>query len=94
MIDISDISLQFGGKYLFDNVSFKINSGDKSALVGANGSGKSSLLKILCGELQPENGKISKQKRTTVGYLPQDHVIHIGKTLIEEASSALSDITE
>jgi ATP-binding cassette, subfamily F, member 3 len=94
MIDISDISLQFGGKYLFDNVSFKINSGDKSALVGANGSGKSSLLKILCGELQPESGRINKQKRTTVGYLPQDHVIHIGKTLIEEASSALSDITE
>ncbi|MCH7773743.1 MAG: ABC-F family ATP-binding cassette domain-containing protein, partial [Bacteroidetes bacterium] len=93
MIDISDISLQFGGKYLFQNVSFKINSGDKVALVGANGSGKSSLLKILCDQLQPEKGTISKQQRTTIGYLPQDHVIHSGKTLIEEASSALSDIT-
>lgn len=94
MIDITDISVQFGGKYLFEDVSFKINSGDKSALVGANGSGKSSLLKILYGQLQPENGKIHKQKRTTIGYLPQDNVIHSGKTLIEEASSALSDITE
>lgn len=93
MIDISDISLQFGGKYLFQNVSFRINSGDKAALVGANGSGKSSLLKILCSQLQPEKGSISKQKRTTIGYLPQDNVIHSGKTLIEEASSALSDIT-
>jgi len=93
MIDISEISLQFGGKYLFQNASFKINSGDKAALVGANGSGKSSLLKILCDQLQPEKGTISKQKRTTIGYLPQDHVIHSGKTLIEEASSALSDIT-
>jgi len=93
MIDISDISLQFGGKYLFQNVSFRINSGDKAALVGANGSGKSSLFKILCNQLQTEKGSISKQKRTTIGYLPQDHVIHSGKTLIEEASSALSDIT-
>ena len=82
MIDISDISLQFGGKYLFQNVSYKINSGDKVALVGANGSGKSSLLKILFGQLQPENGTISKQKRTSIGYLPQDHVIHSGKSLI------------
>jgi len=93
MINISDISLQFGGKYLFQNVSFKINSGDKVALIGANGSGKSSLLKIFCDQLQPEKGTISKHKRTTIGYLPQDHVIHRGKTLIEEASSALSDIT-
>ena len=93
MIDISGISLQFGGKYLFQNVSYRINSGDKAALVGANGSGKSSLLKILFGQLQPENGTISKQKRTSIGYLPQDHVIHSGKTLIGEASSALSDIT-
>ncbi|MGB5894904.1 MAG: ABC-F family ATP-binding cassette domain-containing protein, partial [Ignavibacteriaceae bacterium] len=93
MIDISDISLQFGGNYLFQNVSFKINSGDKAALVGANGSGKSSLFKILSNQLQPEKGTIKKQKRTTIGYLPQDNVIHSGKTLIVEASSALSDIT-
>jgi ATP-binding cassette subfamily F protein 3 len=93
MLDISDISIQFGGKYLLQNVSFRINSGDKAALVGANGSGKSSLLKIISGSLQPERGSISRHKRTTVGFLPQDHVIHLGKTLIEEASSALSDIT-
>ena len=93
MIDISNISLQFGGKYLFQNVSFRINSGNKAALVGANGSGKSSLFKILCSQLQPEKGKINKQQITTIGYLPQDHVIHSGKTLIGEASSALSDIT-
>ncbi len=82
MIDISDISLQFGGKYLFQKVSFRINSGDKAALVGANGSGKSSLFKILCNQLQPEKGTINKQQRTTIGYLPQDHVILSGKTLI------------
>ncbi|MEJ2195611.1 MAG: ABC-F family ATP-binding cassette domain-containing protein [Ignavibacteriaceae bacterium] len=93
MIDLSGISLQFGGDYLFKDVSFKINSGDKAALVGANGSGKTSLLKLLSENLQPEKGKIIKQKRTSIGYLPQDNVIHSGKSLIEEASSALSDIT-
>lgn len=93
MIDLSGISLQFGGKYLFKDVNCKINSGERIALVGANGSGKSSLLKIIVGELQPESGKILKQKHTTVGYLPQDNVTHKGHTLLEESLTALSDIT-
>ena len=93
MIDLVDISLQFGGKYLFKNVNFKINSGDKAALVGANGSGKSSLLKIISGNLQPENGSVLKQKRISIGYLPQDNVVHTGSSLLDEAMSALSDIT-
>lgn len=94
MIDLINISLQFGGKFLFSDVSFKINSGDRISLVGANGTGKSSILKIISGELQPESGKIQKQKRITVGYLPQDQVIHEGKTLVEEAKSALNDIID
>lgn len=93
MIDIAGISLQFGGNYLFKDVSFKIKSGDKAALVGANGSGKTSLLKLLSEQLQPEKGNIIKQKQTSVGYLPQDNVIHSGKSLIDEALSALSDIS-
>ncbi len=92
MIDLSQISLQFNGKYLFRNVNFKINSGDKISLVGANGTGKSSLLKIIKGELQPESGKVLKQKDITTGYLPQDNVAHDGKKLVEEAKSALTDI--
>lgn len=92
MIDFSRISLQFNGKFLFRDVSFKINSSDKISLVGANGTGKSSLLKIICGDLQPEDGKVLKQKGITVGYLPQDHITHIGKTLLDEAKSALTDI--
>lgn len=92
MIDLVNVSLQFGGKYLFKDVNYKISSGDKISLVGANGTGKSSLLKIVAGFLQPESGNILKQKRISIGYLPQDHVTHSGKTLLEEASSALSDI--
>ncbi len=94
MIDLSNISLQFGGKYLFKDVNYKISSCDKISLVGANGTGKSSILKIISGLLQPESGEVLKQKRIAIGYLPQDHVTHIGKTLLEEASSALTDIIE
>jgi len=93
MIDLLQISLQFGGKYLYKDISFKINLGDKIALVGANGTGKSSLLKLITGEISPESGNIQKAKSTSIGYLPQENIVHKGKSLIEEAMSALSDIT-
>ena len=92
MIDLSNISLQFTGENLFQNVNLKINSGDKICFVGSNGTGKSSLLKMLVGEIEPESGTIHKQKNITIGYLPQDHVVHRGKTLIDEVFTALSDI--
>ena len=92
MIDLSNISLQFNGKYLFQDISYKINLGDRISLVGANGTGKSSLLKIIIGWLPPESGKIIKQKNISIGYLPQENVTHTGKTLLEEAKSALTDI--
>jgi len=94
MIDLMNVSLQFGGKFLFRDVNFKISSGDRISLVGANGTGKSSILKIISGQLQAESGKIQKQKRITIGYLPQDQIIHEGKSLIEEATSALNDIID
>lgn len=94
MIDLSSISLQFGGKYLFQNINYRINAGERISLVGANGTGKTSLLKIISGELIPESGKILKQKRISIGYLPQENITHKGKTLIEEASLALTDIYE
>lgn len=94
MIDLSNISLQFNGKYLFKDVNYRISSGDKISLVGANGTGKSSLLKIIAGELEPESGEVLKQKRISIGYLPQENVTHLGNTLLEEASSALNDISE
>jgi len=93
MIDILQISLQFGAKYLYRDVSFKINSGDKIALVGANGTGKTSLLRLITGQLSPESGKIQKAKSATIGYLPQENIVHKGKSLIDEVSSALTDIT-
>ena len=90
MIDFVNISLQFGGKYLFKDINYKINSGDKISLVGANGTGKSSLLKIITGTISSESGKIQKQKDLTIGYLPQDNISHTGKTLLDEAKSSLT----
>ncbi len=92
MIDLSNLSLQFNGKYLFQNINYKINSGDKISLVGANGAGKSSLLKIISGELQPESGKIIKQKNINIGYLPQENIMHSSVSLLNEAKSALTNI--
>ena len=92
MIDLSNISLQFNGRYLYKEINYKINAGDRISLVGANGTGKTSLLRIISGVLRPEAGNVYRQKGITIGYLPQENVTHKGKTLIDEAFSALTDI--
>ncbi|HOJ37618.1 MAG TPA: ABC-F family ATP-binding cassette domain-containing protein [Ignavibacteriales bacterium] len=84
MIDIIDLSVQFGGKYLFQNVNLKINKNDKIALVGSNGAGKSTFLKVLLGEIQPETGKVHKRKNLAIGYLPQEFINHSQNTLFNE----------
>jgi ATP-binding cassette subfamily F protein 3 len=92
MIDLSNISLQFNGRYLYKDISYRINSGDSISLVGANGTGKTSLLRIISGEIEPERGKVFKQRGINIGYLPQENITYKGKTLLEEANSALTDI--
>lgn len=87
MIDFIDISVQFSGKYLFNNVNIRINSGDKFALVGSNGTGKSTLLKLIKGIEQPESGTIQKQKGLKIGYLPQDFLHFKGKILFDEVKA-------
>lgn len=94
MIDLINISLQFNGNYLFNEVNYKICSGDRISLVGANGTGKSSLLKIILGELLPEEGTVQRQKNISIGYLPQELIYHSEKSLLEESLSALTDIID
>ncbi len=94
MIELHNLSLQFNGEYLFKDVSLMIHAGDKLALVGANGAGKTSLLRLITGVLQPESGDVNIQKRVKIGYLPQEQIIHSGKNLLDEAASGAGDVME
>ena len=71
MISIQNLSVEFSSKSLFDNVTFVINKRDRIALVGRNGAGKSTMLKIIAGLQSPTSGSVSKPNDITIGYLPQ-----------------------
>ncbi|HRM45642.1 MAG TPA: ATP-binding cassette domain-containing protein, partial [Flavobacterium sp.] len=92
MITVNDISVQFGGTTLFNDVSFAINENDKIALMGKNGAGKSTLLKIIAGQSKPSTGNISAPKDAVVAYLPQHLLTTDGATVMEETSKAFGEI--
>ena len=92
MISVNQLSVQFGGNYLFDEVSFLVNARDRIGLVGKNGAGKSTLLKILSGVQPSESGSIAKQNDCTLGYLPQEMVYQSGQTVFDEAATAFVEI--
>ena len=75
MISIEGLKVEFGVTPLFEDVSFVINKKDRIALVGKNGAGKSTMLKILAGEQRPTEGTVAVQRNITVGYLPQVMVL-------------------
>lgn len=92
MISIQNISIQFSGDYLFNDVSFLINRLDRIGLVGKNGAGKTTLLKVINGDISADSGQIAKPNDTTLGYLPQEKKITEKKSSIfEEALSAFSE---
>lgn len=93
MLSVSNITVQFGSKKLFEDVSFIVNPRDRIGLVGSNGAGKSTLLKIINGQIEPDKGGIALSKHTTVGYLPQDGIAYTGKTIYEEVYSGIGDIS-
>lgn len=92
MISINSLSVEFSAKSLFDNISYIINRKDKIALVGKNGAGKSTMLKIIAGIQKPTSGSVSVPHDTTIGYLPQHMTINDTSTVIEEVRSAFSRI--
>ena len=91
MISIENLSVEFSVKPLFTDVSYVINRHDRIALVGKNGAGKSTMLKIIAGLQQPTRGRVSKPKELTIGYLPQVMVLSDTLTVRQETEKAFSD---
>ena len=93
MISIEGLKVEFGVTPLFEDVSFVINKKDRIALVGKNGAGKSTMLKILAGSLQsPTEGFVAVQRGVTIGYLPQVMILSDERTVMAEAEMAFEHI--
>lgn len=92
MLNIHNLSVSFGGTYLFEEVTFRLGAGDRVGLVGKNGAGKSTMLKILSGDLQPDSGVIASEKEIRLGFLRQDIDFVRGRTVLEEAYQAFEEI--
>ena len=93
MISVEGLKVEFGIKPLFSNVSFVINERDRIALVGKNGAGKSTMLKILCGLQKPTAGTVAVPSGTTIGYLPQVMNLQDNTTVIDETRKAFAGVT-
>ena len=94
MISVEQLTVEFGGSPLFDEISFLVNPKDKIALVGKNGAGKTTLLKIFSGKQSPTKGKVIVPKDLTIGYLPQHMIHNDGTTVMQEAEKAFEHITD
>ena len=91
MISIDDITVAYGGFVLLDRISFHISESDKIGLVGKNGAGKSTIMKLICGQQKPTSGQIDKPSHLTIGYLPQIMEHHKGRSVLEETMSAFDE---
>lgn len=94
MISIDDVTVAYGGFVLLDKINFHISESDKIGLVGKNGAGKSTILKLICGLQSPTSGHIDKPNDIKIGYLPQIMEHHRGRTVMEEAMTAFESSSE
>jgi ATP-binding cassette subfamily F protein 3 len=92
MLDVQNLGVSFGGEVLFENLSFRIGRGDRIGLIGKNGAGKSTFLKLLAGENSPSVGGMSLEKNATIGYLPQELEVENHRTVLEETFQAFPEI--
>lgn len=94
MLQLSSLHKAFGDRVLFDRVDWHLKSGDRIGLCGPNGVGKTTLLKMIAEQEEPDEGIITRPNNLTIGYLPQDGLTHTGRTLFEEASTAFDTLLE
>ena len=94
MISVNNLSVEFSSQLLFDNINYVINPKDKIALVGKNGAGKSTMLKIIAGLQKPTGGNVVVPDGVTVGYLPQQMVLEDTLTVAEEVRKVFSHVRQ
>jgi ATP-binding cassette subfamily F protein 3 len=94
MLHTSDLSLSFGGEYIFKNISFRLGANERIGLIGKNGAGKSTLLKVIAGEQPFEDGQLAKDKGISIGFLKQDIDFEEGRSVLDEAYQAFKDIKD
>ncbi len=94
MISVEDVTVSYGGFVLLDKINFHISETDKIGLVGKNGAGKSTILKLICGLQSPTSGRIDKPNDVTIGYLPQIMEHHKGLSVLKETMSAFDDVSK
>ncbi|HZJ19174.1 MAG TPA: ABC-F family ATP-binding cassette domain-containing protein [Pricia sp.] len=92
MLNVHNLSVSFGGEYLFEEISFRLNGGDRVGLIGKNGAGKSTLLKLLTKDMPLDTGTIAMEKGIKIGFLRQDIDFEQGRTVLEEAYQAFEEI--
>jgi len=92
MLNVHNLSVSFGGEYLFEEISFRLNGGDRVGLIGKNGAGKSTLLKLLSKDQPLDSGTIAMEKNIKIGFLRQDIDFEQGRTVLEEAYQAFEEI--
>ena len=92
MIQLSELTKSFGDRVLLDHVTWQITDRERVGLCGPNGAGKTTLLKMMAGLEEPDTGAILKPSDLTVGYLPQDGLVHKGRSVFDEATLAFGDL--
>ena len=92
MLNVHNLSVSFGGEFLFHDIAFRLNAGDRVGLIGKNGAGKSTLLRLLSKEQEGDTGSIAIEKGTQIGFLKQDIDFEQGRTVLEEAYQAFKEI--
>ncbi len=90
MLNIHDLHVSFGGEPLFEEITFRLNGGNRVGLIGKNGAGKSTLLKVVAGDIPYDQGSIAIEKDISIGFLRQDIDFEQGRTVLEEAYSAFA----
>ncbi|WP_438962789.1 ABC-F family ATP-binding cassette domain-containing protein [Nonlabens sp.] len=94
MLNIHDLHVSFGGEPLFEEITFRLNGGNRVGLIGKNGAGKSTLLKVIAGDLEYDQGQLAMEKDTSIGFLRQDIDFEKGRTVLEEAYTAFAKARE